>query len=248
MTETLPPARILHAGDAAFVIELGETVDPAINDRILALDARLREAALPGVTELVPTYRSLLVHFDPDAVDGLELLGRLRGLDLEHPGEAPAGRAWTVPVCYGGEHGVDLEEVAERHGLTVEEAVRLHAGGTYRVYMIGFAPGFAYLGGLDQRLHTPRRVNPRLKTPAGSVSVGGIQAAISSVEAPSGWHLLGQTPVRAFDPGREPPFLFAAGDTVRFRPIDAAEFAALAARAADGDPLIRPEPASEHAS
>lgn len=248
MADTSPHARILHAGDAAFVIQLGETVDPAVNDRILALDARLREAALEGVTELVPTYRSLLVHFDPDAVDGRDLLERLRALDLDHPGEAPAGRAWTVPVCYGGEHGVDLEEVARHHDLTVEETVRLHACGTYRVYMIGFAPGFAYLGGLDERLHTPRRVNPRLKTPAGSVSIGGIQAAISSVEAPSGWHLLGRTPVKAFDPAREPPFLFAAGDTVRFRPIDAAEFAALATRAEQGDALIEPERVAGSAS
>lgn len=247
MTDSTPQARILHAGDAAFVIELGSTVDPEINDRILALDARLREAALPGVVELVPTYRSLLVHFDPEEVDGSLLLDRLRRLDLEHPGRPPAGRSWRVPVCYGGAHGIDLEAVAERHGLGVEEAVRLHAGGTYRVYMIGFAPGFTYLGGLDSRLHTPRRVNPRLKTPAGSVSIGGIQAAVSSVEAPSGWHLLGRTPVRAFDPEREPPFLFAAGDTVRFEPIDATVFEELAARAEAGDPLIHPEPDPEPA-
>jgi KipI family sensor histidine kinase inhibitor len=235
--------RILHAGDSAFVIEFGDGVDPRANARVLALDALVRRQELPGVVEIVPTYRSLLVQFDPDAVDGREVLRRLQALDLEHPREPPKGRRWTVPVCYGGEHGIDLEEVAKRHDLTAEEVVAIHGSGSYRVYMIGFAPGFAYLGGLDPRLHTPRRQNPRTRTPAGSVSIGGIQAAISSVEAPSGWHLLGRTPVRAFDPDREPPFLFSTGDTVRFEPISAEEFAALDARASKDDPLVTPEPA-----
>lgn len=233
--------RIVPVGDSAILIELGETVDPAINAAVLALDAAIARLALPGVVELVPTYRSLLVHYDPERVDGVELLRRLAALDLARPAPRPEGRLWTVPVAYGGEYGIDLEAVAARHGLTPEEVVALHTAPIYRVYMVGFIPGFTYLGGLDPRLHTPRRDDPRAKTPAGSVSIGGVQAGIASLEAPSGWHLLGRTPVRTFDPEREPAFLLEPGDRVRFRPIDAATFVELDRRAAAHDPLIAPE-------
>jgi KipI family sensor histidine kinase inhibitor len=234
--------RIVPVGDAAVLVELGETVDPATNAAVLALDARLRAAAWPGVVECVPTYRSLLVHYDPDALDGAELIARLRALDLGHAGPPPEGRLWTVPVAYGGEHGIDLEAVAARHGLTPEQVVALHSAPTYRVYMVGFIPGFTYLGGLDPRLATPRREDPRARTPAGTVSIGGIQAGIASLEAPSGWHLLGRTPVRTFDPERDPPFLLEPGDRVRFRAIEPAAFAELDRRAEAHDPLIAPEP------
>ncbi|MCX8100519.1 MAG: 5-oxoprolinase subunit PxpB [Geminicoccaceae bacterium] len=235
--------RIVPVGDGAILIELGETIDPAINALVLALDARIRAMALEGVVELVPTYRSLLVHYDPERVDGRALLARLSSLDLDHPGSPPEGRLWTVPVAYGGAFGIDLEAVAARHGLTAEEVVRLHSAPTYRVYMVGFVPGFTYLGGLDPRLHTPRLDDPRPRTPAGSVSIGGIQAGIASLEIPSGWHLLGRTPVRTFDPERTPPLLLEPGDRVRFVPIDPATFAELDRRAAAHDPLIAPEPA-----
>ncbi|MCS6778749.1 MAG: 5-oxoprolinase subunit PxpB [Geminicoccaceae bacterium] len=235
--------RIVPVGDGAILIELGETIDPAINALVLALDARIRAMALEGVVELVPTYRSLLVHYDPERVDGRALLARLSSLDLDHPGSPPEGRLWTVPVAYGGPFGIDLEAVAARHGLSAEDVVRLHTAPTYRVYMVGFVPGFTYLGGLDPRLHTPRLDDPRPRTPAGSVSIGGIQAGIASLEIPSGWHLLGRTPVRTFDPERTPPLLLEPGDRVRFVPIDPATFAELDRRAAAHDPLIAPEPA-----
>ncbi len=234
--------RIVPVGDSAILVELGETVDPTINAAVLALDAELARLALPGVVELVPTYRSLLVHYDPDRVDGAALLARLAELDFGRPATPPEGRLWVVPVVYGGAFGIDLEAVAERHGLSLEEVVALHTAPTYRVYMVGFIPGFTYLGGLDPRLHTPRRDDPRPSTPAGSVSIGGVQAGIASLEAPSGWHLLGRTPVRTFDPEREPAFLLQPGDRVRFRPIDPATFAELDRRAAEHDPLIAPEP------
>ncbi|MCS6879033.1 MAG: 5-oxoprolinase subunit PxpB [Geminicoccaceae bacterium] len=235
-------ARMVPVGDSAILVEFGETIDPAINAAVLALDARIRAMALEGVVELVPTYRSLLVHYDPEKIDGAALLARLASLDLDHPGPPPEGRSWTVPVCYGGEFGIDLEAVAERHGLTPEEVVRLHTAPVYRVYMVGFVPGFTYLGGLDPRLHTPRLPEPRPRTPPGSVSIGGIQAGIASLAIPSGWHLLGRTPVRTFDPERDPPLLLAPGDRVRFVPIDPATFAELDRRAAAHDPLIAPEP------
>lgn len=233
--------RIVPVGDTAILVELGETIDPGINAAVLALDRRIRAMAIDGVVELVPTYRSLLVHYDPDRVDGRALLARLAAIEVD-PGEpAPAGRLWTVPVAYGGEFGIDLEAVARRHGLSIDDVVRLHTAPTYRVYMVGFVPGFTYLGGLDPRLHTPRLEDPRPRTPAGSVSIGGIQAGIASVEIPSGWHLLGRTPVRTFDPERTPPLLLGPGDRVRFVPIDPATFAELDRRAASHDPLIAPE-------
>lgn len=233
--------RIVPVGDAAILIEFGETVDPEINAAVLALDATIARLALPGVVELVPTYRSLLVHFDPDRVDGEALLAKLASLDLVHPAPQPKGRLWTVPVVYGQEFGVDLEAVAALHGITPSDVVALHTAPIYRVYMVGFIPGFTYLGGLDPRLHTPRRDDPRARTPAGSVSIGGVQAGIASLEAPSGWHLLGRTPVRTFDPERHPAFLLQPGDRVRFRPIDPVTFAELERRAAEHDPLIAPE-------
>ncbi|WP_374447387.1 5-oxoprolinase subunit PxpB [Stella sp.] len=219
--------RVLPAGDAALTVELGDTVDPVVNRRVLEFDRRLRAAALPGVRESVPTYRSLFVQYDPGAVDFAGLAAAL--LRLVPPGDVPVeGRRWIFPVCYGGEHGIDLEHVAERHGLTPERVVELHLAAEYRVYMIGFAPGFAYMGGLPEALHTPRRPSPRLRIPANSVAIGGVQAGITSIPIPSGWHLLGRTPARMFDLARgDDAFLLAAGDIVRFERIDAATFAAL---------------------
>lgn len=236
--------RLAPVGDAALLIELGQTVDEAINARVLALDAAIRALDLPGVVELVPTYRSILLHLDPEVTDAVTLAAQIRRLRLDGLDQAPAGRLWTVPVAYGGANGLDLDEVAAMHGLTPEQVIALHGKPTYRVYMIGFIPGFTYLGGLDPALHTSRRENPRLKTPAGTISIGGAQAAVSSVECPSGWRLLGRTPVRAFDAERNPPFLFAPGDRIRFRPIPADGFAALDAHAAGHDPLIEPEEAA----
>jgi KipI family sensor histidine kinase inhibitor len=196
---------------------------------VLSLDRALAEAGLTGIVETVPTYRSLQIHFDPDRLDAEALHRTIERLAAKLDDAAPPGRLWTVPVAYGGEHGIDLESVAERTGLTPDEVIACHMGGDYRVYMIGFQPGFTYLGGLDPKLHLPRRETPRLKTPAGTISVGGIQAAVASIEAPSGWHLLGRTPVRAFDPARDDPFLFRAGDRIRFERISHDDYARLTA-------------------
>ncbi|SMH62187.1 5-oxoprolinase subunit PxpB [Azospirillum agricola] len=223
--------RLLPAGDGALVVELGEGIAPALNAAVHRLDRRIADAGLPGVVETVPTYRSVLVVFDPAATDpdslGRALLGLAGGLS-----EAATGpqRRWIVPVCFGGVHGEDLDEVARRAGLTTAEVVALHCAADYRVYMLGFSPGFAYLGGLPESLHQPRRENPRMMTPAGSVIQGGAQAAISPTAMPSGWHLLGRTPVRIFDLRRDQPFLLAPGDRVRFAAVPAAEYDRLAAR------------------
>ncbi len=225
--------RILPCGDTALAVEFGTVVDPRLNARVLALDGRL--AGIPGIVEAVPTYRSLLVHYDPVATDFATLSAALVDRARDLPDEPREGRLWRIPVVYGGAFGIDLDEVAARHRIPPAELVRRHAAPTYRVYMIGFVPGYAYLGGLDPSIATPRRESPRLRVPAGTISIGGIQAVVASIEAPSGWHLLGRTPVRAFMPGRDPVFLFAAGDRVRFEPVDASRWDALDAAAAAGE-------------
>jgi 5-oxoprolinase (ATP-hydrolysing) subunit B len=230
--------RFLPCGDAAVTVEFGDTIDPELNAQVLALDAAL--AGRPWLVETVPTYRSLLVHYDPLAIDFVRLTAEITGAAAQ-TGAAPAtGTTWIVPVAYGGEYGIDLEATAATHGISADELVRRHAAPTYQVYMIGFLPGFAYLGGLDPTIATPRRTSPRLKTPAGTISIGGVQALVASIEAPSGWHLLGRTPVRSFMPGRDPAFLLKPGDRVRFRPIEPALFAELDRAAAAGALVAEP--------
>ena len=229
-----PDLRILACGDAALSVEFGDTIDPTLNARVLALDARVGEG-VAGVVETVPTYRSLLVHYDPVATDFESLSAALAVLTRDLPDALPSGRLWRVPVVYGGAFGIDLAETAERHDLTPADLIERHAAPVYRVYMIGFLPGFAYLGGLDPAIATPRRETPRLKTPPGTISIGGVQALIASIEAPSGWHLLGRTPMRNFMPGREPVFLLRPGDRITFEPTPAARWDGLDAAAAAGD-------------
>lgn len=235
--------RILDCGDGAISVEFGDRIDAGVNARALALDAALRAIDIPGLIETVPSYRAVLVCFDPVATDFDHLRALILSLSASAENNAVAAKRWRVPVVYGGEFGVDLDEFAARHGMTSDEIIALHSGAIYRVYMIGFMPGFAYLGGLDPRLETPRRLQPRLKTPAQSISIGGAQAAVSSVEAPSGWHLLGRTPARPFLPGRDPVFLFGAGDEIRFEPVAAKEWDALDAAAARGETIATCEAA-----
>lgn len=232
---TADPVRLLPAGEAALVVELGEAIDPAVNQRVHQLDAAIAAAKLAGVVETVPTYRSILVGFDPLATDAATLGAAITALaaqDFSHA--APTGRRWFIPVAFGGEYGEDLDDVARRTKLSSAEVVALHTAEDYRVYMIGFSPGFAYLGTLPKALHLPRRETPRLKTPAGSVMQGGAQAAISPTAMPSGWHILGRTPVRIFDLAAARPFLLSPGDHVRFVAVPAARFIGLAALAERG--------------
>lgn len=227
--------RILPCGDAALTIEFGRQIDTALNARVLALDARL--VGVPGVLEAVPTYRSLLVHYDPAATDFHVLESALLELAADLPETVRERRLWRIPVVYGGEFGIDLEDTARRHGLTAAELVRRHAAPVYRVYMSGFLPGFAYLGGLDPSIATPRRENPRTRTPAGTISIGGEQALVASIEAPSGWRLLGRTPMRNFMLQRDPVFILEPGDRIMFAPVGPERWEALD-RAADGGELV----------
>jgi 5-oxoprolinase (ATP-hydrolysing) subunit B len=222
-TKTLP--RLLASGDSAITVEYSRDIDDAANQNVLALDRALARAPVDGVTEAVPTYRSLLVHYDPVRID-FETLGK-RLLELaQSPVEAASSvRRWRIPVCYGGEHGIDLEDVAKALNTTPEEIVERHVAGNYRVAMIGFTPGWSYLSGLEKSLHMPRRQNPRLLTPAGTISIGGVQTGVQCLAGPSGWHLLGRTPVRTYQLHRDPTFLLEPGDYVTFSQIDARAFA-----------------------
>ncbi len=229
--------RILACGDSALSVELSDTIDEGVNARVIALADSLAVDPIAGVEDVVPTYRALLVHYDPAVRRGGDLAPLL--LDrLERLTAAPnGGRQFEVPVVYGGSAGVDLDDLAAMKGMTTDALIALHAGSHYRVHMIGFAPGFAYLGGLPEALHTPRLSVPRQRVEAGSIGIGGRQASVNSVAGPSGWRFIGRTPLRLFDPARPEPCLLRAGDRVRFRPVGPDEGAALERAVAKGEPI-----------
>jgi 5-oxoprolinase (ATP-hydrolysing) subunit B len=225
MVATPSPPRILPSGDSAITVEFSRNIDDAANQRVLALDRILANAPVAGVTETVPTYRSLLVHYDPLLVDFDTLGEKLTSLALHPAPPTTKTRRWRIPVAYGGEHGIDLEDVAKTLNTTPDDIVARHVSGDYRVAMIGFTPGWSYLSGLENFLHMPRRQNPRLLTPAGTVSIGGVQTGVQCLAGPSGWHLLGRTAVRTYQLHRDPIFLLEPGDRVMFSAVDPKTFA-----------------------
>jgi 5-oxoprolinase (ATP-hydrolysing) subunit B len=225
MPATLAAPRLLPNGDSAITVEFSRNIDDAANRRVLALDRELAGAPIAGVTETVPTYRSLLVHYDPVQI-GFEALGeQLLALAQRPLPAATRTRRWRIPVTYGGEHGIDLEEVAKTLRTTPDDIVARHIAGDYRVAMIGFTPGWSYLSGLEKFLHMPRRQDPRLQTPAGTISIGGVQTGVQCLAGPSGWHLLGRTAVRTYQLHRDPIFLLDPGDAITFTAVDAKTFA-----------------------
>jgi 5-oxoprolinase (ATP-hydrolysing) subunit B len=225
MAATLAPPRLLPSGDGAITVEFSRNIDDAANQRVLALDRALAREPVAGVTETVPTYRSLLVHYDPVLIDFDTLSAKLTVLaQLPVPATTKA-RRWRIPVVYGGEHGIDLEDVAKTLNTTPDDIVSRHIAGDYRVAMIGFTPGWSYLSGLHDSLHMSRRQNPRLLTPAGTISIGGVQTGVQCLAGPSGWHLLGQTAVRTYKLYRDPIFLLEPGDRVTFSAVDTKTFA-----------------------
>jgi KipI family sensor histidine kinase inhibitor len=242
MAATLPSPRLLPSGDAALTVEFSRNIDEAANQRVLELDRALIETPIEGVTETIPTYRSLLVHYDPCRTDFETLSNELLSRAEQPVASADKARRWRIPVSYGGEHGVDLEEAAKALGMTADELVARHVAGSYRVAMIGFTPGWSYLSGLDKSLHMPRRHNPRLETPPGTISIGGVQTGIQCLAGPSGWHLLGRTPVRTYQLHRDPVFLLEPGDSIEFFQIDAKTFAEQDRAAADGEVIAELSP------
>jgi inhibitor of KinA len=220
-------------GDRAVVVELGHRIDGETFDRVQALSQCLSQATIPGLVEHVPAYTTVTIYYDPLRATYADMRGAVEQLLLAMKASTPtAARTIEIPVCYGGEFGVDLEYVAEHHRITVDEVIAIHSGETYRVHMLGFAPGFPYLGGLSERIATPRRDTPRLKVPAGSVGIAGSQTGVYPLETPGGWQIIGRTPLAPFRPAENPPTLLSPGDLVRFRPITSEEFAALCEAAA----------------
>lgn len=212
--------KITVAGDSALNVVLADAISEEASRYVRAALEAVQAASLPGVTELVPTFCSLMVCYDPCVVSYGELSSRVAAcLDGLKPCEADRRRIIEIPVCYGGDLGPDLAFVAQHAGMTEDEVVAVHSGTDYLINMLGFLPGFAYLGGLDERLHTPRLDSPRTRIPAGSVGIGGAQTGVYPLASPGGWQLIGRTPVRPYDPDREPPILYEAGDYLRFVPV-----------------------------
>jgi inhibitor of KinA len=217
--------RIVPVGDATLVVEFEERIDSALNARAVATAEALRTAAIAGVRDVVPTYRSVAVYFDPLLTDHDALVRQLEEAAARPvPAETGEHALIRVPVCYGDDFGPDLPDIAKFAHATEAEVVEIHTSRTYRVFMLGFMPGFAYMGLVDSRIALPRRETPRVRVPRGSVCVAGVQTSVHPVEAPSGWHLIGRTPVRPFNPSRRDPFLMKPADEVQFYSIDRHEF------------------------
>jgi len=225
--------RYLSCGDTAFSVEFGTAIDPALNARVMGLHAAIAAAVaaggLPGVVETVPSFRALLVHYDPLRTGRAELEPAIDALVREGRTATASGRRWRLPCCYDDpEFAPDLADVAARTGLDTQRVIDLHAGAEFAVYMLGFMPGFAFMGGLPKALELPRRQQPRVSVPQGSVAIALSLTGIYPWASPGGWHLLGRTPVLMFDTRRPEPSLLAPGDGVGFRPIRRGEYDALA--------------------
>ena len=217
--------RVLPLGDSAITIEFGNEIDPAINSRVVAFAQAVADQDWQGIRDIVPTYRSVTIHFDPVLLDSAILVKRLKALPRPGSGKAETrGALHEIPVLYGGEWGPDLDEIAAFAGLQPAQAIALHASTPYRVYMLGFSPGFPYLGTVPDRLAMPRRATPRTKVPAGSVGIADRQTGIYPTATPGGWQLIGRTPVAMYRKTRSNPCLLKPGDSVRFKPIAQDEF------------------------
>jgi KipI family sensor histidine kinase inhibitor len=219
-------ARFRTAGDRGLLVEYGDVIDPAVNNKVRSM-AIVMEANPPqGVIEIIPTYRSLLIIYDPVIANPDELQKILEtSEDRLDDIQIPSPRTVEIPVCYGGEFGPDIDTVAEANGLTAARVIELHCEPEYLIYMVGFTPGFPFLGGLSEKLYTPRLETPRTLVPEGSVGIANNQTGIYPVASPGGWQLIGRTPVKLFAPERKNPFLYQAGDRIKFKPISVVDFA-----------------------
>ncbi len=226
--------------DTGVTVEFGDVIDPVVNARVREFCRILAERQVPGIIEVIPTYRSALVHFDPVVLTRESVHTLIRSaLCVPAESQTQTRKITRLPVLYGGDEGPDLAFVARHANLEVDEVIRLHTQPLYLVYMLGFTPGYPYMGGLDPRLATPRLSTPRLKTPRGSVGIAGGQTGIYSVDSPGGWRIIGRTPVKLFDPESTPQFLFEAGDYIQFRSVLHEEYLQIAANVQDGS--YRPE-------
>jgi KipI family sensor histidine kinase inhibitor len=236
-----PTIRFLPCGDTAFSMEFGAKIDRAINAKVVALYKKAQHKTVDGIVELIPTFRSLLVCFDPEKAHPEELQHKLLAM-LEDAGhDSEPGRRWTLPVCYEQDFGPDLADVAQETGLSADEVRNLHAQHSYFVYMIGFLPGYGYMGDLPEAIRVPRRTSPRTRVPRGSVAIARDMTAVYSLESPGGWHLIGRTPIKLFDPDAASPVLLAPGDIVSFESICSGDYAAIERDVLAGNSVIQPE-------
>lgn len=212
--------RFMPAGDRAMVVEFGNAIDTGINNQVHALAGKIREANLPGVVETVPTFRSLMIYYDPWQTSYAALQKILEGFGpIGGQGMGEKKRILKIPCCYGARFGQDLADMEKYTGLDRDEIISIHSSVDYKIYMMGFLPGFVYLGGLDKRIEMPRLKTPRLKIQPGAVGIGGNQTGVYPLASPGGWRLMGGTPVDFYDPEREEPILCKAGEYIRFVPI-----------------------------
>ena len=225
--------RFLLTGDTSVTVEFGNEISTEINAKIRAFNIALQQSKIPGIVETVPTYRSLAVHYDPEVIlDSIRI---------------PPSDVLEIPVLYGGEEGPDIEFVAEHNGKTVQEVIDIHTSTEYLIYMLGFTPGFTYLGGMSEEIATPRLKTPRVKIPAGSVGIAGAQTGVYPMDSPGGWQLIGRTPVRMYDPDRATPILPEAGQYIKFYAIDKAEYDRIAALEAGEGYVVQRHPRKEAA-
>jgi KipI family sensor histidine kinase inhibitor len=218
-------AKFRITGDQGLLVEYGDTIKLDVNHKVRSMAIVLEKNMPAGIIEIIPTYRSLLIVYDPLQTTPTRLKNTLISLEERLPGiEIPPPGTVEIPVCYGGEFGPDIEFVAESHEITIDEVIRLHTEPEYPIYMIGFTPGFPFLGGLPQALHTPRLETPRTLVPEGSVGIANNQTGIYPVASPGGWRLIGRTPVKLFAPERSNPFLYQAGDRIKFKVISPEDY------------------------
>ncbi len=221
--------KICPSGDQGISVEFENEISEAVNGKVTSLAESLAAQDATGILEMVPTYRALLIRYDPTAVSYAELCGMVERAAVPGDGSLKQKRRiWHIPCCYGGIYGEDLGGMEAVTGLSPEEIIRIHTEPEYKIYMLGFLPGFPYLGGLDPRIAAPRLKTPRVRIPAGSVGIGGSQTGVYPIDSPGGWRLIGRTPVRFYDPESEHPILCAAGDSIRFVSITPDEYDAIA--------------------
>ena len=240
--------RFLLTGDTSVTVEFGNEISTEINAKIRAFNIALQQSKIPGIVETVPTYRSLAVHYDPEVILYGALVKTLKGLlgQLDSI-QIPPSDVLEIPVLYGGEEGPDIEFVAEHNGKTVQEVIDIHTSTEYLIYMLGFTPGFTYLGGMSEEIATPRLKTPRVLIPGGSVGIAGAQTGVYPIDSPGGWQLIGRTPVRMYDPDRATPILPEAGQYIKFYAIDKAEYDRIAALEAGEGYTVRRHPRKEAA-
>lgn len=226
--------KFLTAGDSAIVMEFGDTIEKEINAKIATVVKNLKKKNIDGILDVLPTYRSILINYDPVKISYNEMIDKLKELnDSKSSGQSDEVRLIEIPTLYGEKYGPDIEFVAEHAKLSVDEVIKIHSGTDYLVYMMGFMPGFTYLGGLDERIATPRLKSPRIKIEAGSVGIAANQTGMYPIESPGGWQLIGRTPLKLYDDTKEPPVFIQAGDYIRYVPIDEEEYEKIAKEVAD---------------